>query len=214
MPFFPTRAAKGLRGFSRDEDGGASTEWMVAVAIVVMMAVPVMAVIGNGSETSSEEMVVQIEDADSFGGAGFQPNEARLPAEEDANLYNPGADLGVGMPEEDAQVRTASAAANFGRSAGQFAASGRRDKSTFGTGGGTLGRGPTGGGGLVTGTPAAPSTVGGETRVTQNAPNPVALPELPAQTRTRLRMSTNDCNDLLQYASGTRTTGLILTSGR
>lgn len=90
-----------------DEDGSASTEWVVAVAVVIMMAVPVMALIGDGSEKSSEDVVVSIQDADSFGGDGFHGNDgnelAGDPDGDGEGLFQPGANLGVGFSTTDAE---------------------------------------------------------------------------------------------------------------
>ena len=101
-----------------DEDGAASTEWVVAVAAVVMMAVPVMALIGEGSETSSENVVVSIQDADSFGGDGFHGNDgdelAGDPDDDGAVLFQPGANLGVGFSTNDVEQNLGTGGASTG----------------------------------------------------------------------------------------------------
>ncbi|MEM8871085.1 MAG: hypothetical protein AAGB10_18145 [Pseudomonadota bacterium] len=93
--------------FIADRNGSASTEWVVAVAVVVMMAVPVMALIGEGTEINSEGVVISIQDADSFGGEGFHSDDGNLvafnPDDLDETDFNPGEDMGVGFPD-DVQV--------------------------------------------------------------------------------------------------------------
>ncbi|MEO1312690.1 MAG: hypothetical protein AAFV27_02315 [Pseudomonadota bacterium] len=90
--------------FIANQNGSASTEWVVAVAVVVLMAVPVMALIGEGTERNSESVVISIQDADSFGGEGFHGDDGNLvafnPADLDEADFNPGEDLGVGFPDE------------------------------------------------------------------------------------------------------------------
>ncbi|MSU88905.1 hypothetical protein GE300_04615 [Rhodobacteraceae bacterium 2CG4] len=98
-----------LGTFGADEKGASSTEWLVAVAAVVMMAVPVMALIGDSSRKSSNDIVVSIQDADSFGGSGYDGSEATLNARvsPDAEDFVPGSDLGVGFPLEGEEEDTA-----------------------------------------------------------------------------------------------------------
>lgn len=88
--------------FGSDDRGATSTEWMVSVAVVVAMAVPVMALVGGSSEKSTNDIVVSIEDADSFGGSGYHGGEAaqRARVASDARDFVPGADMGVGFPLE------------------------------------------------------------------------------------------------------------------
>lgn len=84
----------------RDERGSATTEWMVSVSIVVMMAVPVLGLVGDGTSQTSDDIVVSIEDTDSMGGSGFHGEEG---AAEGAYLvtedFMPGADMGVGFAD-------------------------------------------------------------------------------------------------------------------
>ncbi|MEM8788293.1 MAG: hypothetical protein AAGE76_08520 [Pseudomonadota bacterium] len=100
-----SRIAAVLQGFRRDDRGSAQTEWVVAVALVILMAVPVMAVIGDGSRGESEDIVVSIQDADSFGGSGFHGADGEVMA---AGIheepFNPGVDLGVGFPVEGTEL--------------------------------------------------------------------------------------------------------------
>lgn len=95
-------ARKAFVAFGSDDSGASSTEWLVSVAVVVAMAVPVMALVGGSSEKSSNDIVVSIQDADSFGGAGYHGGEAakRARVASDAQDFVPGADMGVGFPLE------------------------------------------------------------------------------------------------------------------
>lgn len=132
-------------GFLRDERGSASTEWMVAVSIVVAMAVPVLGVVGNGTDTASNDIVVSIEDTDSFGGDEFHGDEGSLMGQSlddlEEDVYIPGADMGVGFPDGSGETkiggRSLGGASSGGADARRFASAGdaaRRDKSVSSAG--------------------------------------------------------------------------------
>lgn len=88
--------------FRRNVDGSASVEWMVAVAIVVMIAVPVMALISDGSEITSDEIVVSIQDSEPAAGAGIDVSGGReFFRDPNASEKTPGHDMGVGFPDPD-----------------------------------------------------------------------------------------------------------------
>lgn len=89
-----------LSAFRDDECGASTIEWMISVGIVVMMAIPVMMLVGGSSEQASNDIVVQIEDTNSFGGGGYDGAEGSRKASvtADAENYIPGSDMGVGFP--------------------------------------------------------------------------------------------------------------------
>jgi len=88
--------------FMRDERGTISTEWAIAVTIVVSMAVPVMALISDGSEQNSQDIIVSIQDTDSFGGNGLHPGDGQQAATMEADeLFVPGSNLGIGYGTEE-----------------------------------------------------------------------------------------------------------------
>ena len=67
-----------------------------------------MALISDGSEHSSQGVVVSIQDADSFGGDGLQPGDGLGAATWDGDdLFVPGSDMGIGY-----DTGTGSAAVN------------------------------------------------------------------------------------------------------
>lgn len=90
-----------LKRFRRDESGSATTEWVVAVGIVVLMGIPVLAVVGDGSEQTSSDMIVSINDTDSFGGSDFHGDEGAVTVAAATTDYVPGSDMGVGFPSEE-----------------------------------------------------------------------------------------------------------------
>lgn len=162
--------------FRTDQDGSASTEWIVAVAVVVMMAVPVMALIGDGSEINSENVVISIQDADSFGGQGFHGNDgdqiAFDPDAPDDEDFNPGEDLGIGFPDPD-KVTARNEDDEVDRPRFYTSAGGsgiRRDKPTL------LEARPRGGNGVVQGSNA-------------NQPNI----QLPSASNRRVVLGEHDC---------------------
>ncbi|MHA3980251.1 hypothetical protein ACW9UR_21490 [Halovulum sp. GXIMD14794] len=89
-----------LGAFRDDENGASTIEWMISVGVVVMMAIPVMMIVSGSSERASNDIVVQIEDTDSFGGGGYDGAEGSRSAtvSADAENYVPGANMGVGFP--------------------------------------------------------------------------------------------------------------------
>lgn len=158
--------------FRRDEAGAISTEYVLAVAVVVLLAVPVVAVVNDGTTSLSSDVLVQVEDTDSFGGQGFHPGDDRRVAATDEDLYVPGALRGVGMPLEGEEGLLAAASDGDNRRPRYFANVG----TSTGTGGGQAfqtagdpaggGQGGTpGAGGYVT--PAVPASgfahAGGDT---------------------------------------------------
>ncbi len=163
--------------FCTDQDGSASTEWIVAVAVVVMMAVPVMALIGEGSEINSENVVISIQDADSFGGQGFHGNDGdQIAFDPDApdndEDFNPGEDLGIGFPDPD-KVTARNENDEVDRPRFYTSAGGggiRRDKPTV------LAARPSGGGGVVQGS-------------NPNQPNI----QLPTGNNRRIVLGENNC---------------------
>lgn len=83
-----------------DDTGSATVEWTVAVAIVVMMAVPVMSMIGAGSENQSREIAVSIQDAEQgagrSGGGGLVDEAPEYAGTAPPPDREPGSDLGIG----------------------------------------------------------------------------------------------------------------------
>jgi len=94
--------------FADDEKGSASTEWMVAVSIVVMLAVPVLGVVGDGAGVASTDIAIQIEDTDSMGGDSFHgDDDGGQSAELALTDFVPGEDMGIGFGDGEA-LQTAS----------------------------------------------------------------------------------------------------------
>jgi len=106
--------ANGRRRFLSDESGSAHIEWTLAVALVVIAAIPVMFLVGKGSETRSGEIAISIadmslEEAETPGADAPQESTQATPDEPWANSGvetvaatatsgdGPGADLGIGF---------------------------------------------------------------------------------------------------------------------
>ncbi|MHA3914706.1 hypothetical protein [Halovulum sp. GXIMD14793] len=128
MVSYVARAMAGLRRKAVEEDGAAGTEWVVATAIVVLFAVPVLALIGSGSNSSSQVVVKALE----------KPNEVTIsasyaPIEDDADEGEgddetevagnsttessvPGLDMGVGydITEEQSRIGYSESAPQYG----------------------------------------------------------------------------------------------------
>ena len=199
--------AGGLRAFRVDDSGSASTEWAVAVAIVVMMAVPVMAVISDGSELSSNDMVISIQETDSFGGRGLHPGEGQDAAtREEDELYVPGADLGIG-PDPEGEEDTNVASANDAERPRYFDFTARLARS--GGGGSRLalysggGRGGRSGGDAVRA--ASPGSSGGS----HNNPGPSS-----SKGTGDLPLRADNCYDVRAEDGEPRHANYVVASGR
>jgi hypothetical protein len=162
--------------FRSDDHGSASTEWMVATGIVVMMAVPVLAIIEDGAGSSSEDMIVSIEDTDSMGGDDFHGTEgderALIVDQED---YIPGADMGVGFADgEDENTAMNSARASQPAFIAAKNGNTRRDKPL---------------------TPFARTGDSGSGAVATTAKDhrPYAVPTSPVLVSQRLKVSNSNC---------------------
>ncbi|MEO1292551.1 MAG: hypothetical protein AAFV62_06945 [Pseudomonadota bacterium] len=145
----------------------------MSVAVVVFMAVPVLALINTSTESSSADIVVQIQDTDSFGGGGFDGSDGRLDADidEDAENFIPGLDKGIGFPldEEGAPLvvdrgtireQLTGTGGNAAAAAAAQEAPGVRPRFYAGSGGSRGGSGSIGGGGGG-GSPFAATQSGG-----------------------------------------------------
>ncbi|WP_157966389.1 hypothetical protein [Oceanibium sediminis] len=94
----------------RDESGSATIEWIVAVGMVVLMAVPVLALIAEGSEQASNDIGRSINDTNTLSGddTGGAKNRFEIASADPAPL--PGADMVVGFPPgEEATLATCKA---------------------------------------------------------------------------------------------------------
>ncbi len=201
----------GLRAFARDEQGTISTEYLAAIAIVVMMAVPVVAVVGDGSQENGHDLVVNIQETDSMGGRGFHGGDALGAAAAEEELYNPGADLGVGI-DENGLAANAEGNGTF-YVAGQSVTT-RRDKPQAGGGSSftvTTAGGGVGGGGSGAG--AGGGNTGGGGDAGSNRPVRVKLPKAPSAGFATAAAG-NDCVIATADAVVAQDAVYIVASGR
>ena len=100
----PSRGVRGQRRFVRDEDGGATVEWLVAAAVLVFVALPVLALVNDSSQMQGRAIAVQVAEADDTAVSADIAGSAAMPGGEapDDPAVVPGADLGIGYAASEA----------------------------------------------------------------------------------------------------------------
>lgn len=121
-------AAAKIRRKAIEEDGAAATEWVVATAIVVLFTVPVLALIGSGSNSSGQAVVTALEEpvqssvSNGYAPVDDQPDEeaggteTEVAGSSDSESSVPGLDMGVGydITEEQSRIGYNDSAPQYG----------------------------------------------------------------------------------------------------